>query len=61
MSLCFESSCESGWLGSWDGWWLVVGAVAEHGVDDVAAAAGQADYGSVVALALGAFAVVVGT
>ena len=38
----------------------VVGAVAEHGVEDVAAAAGQADEGGVVFLALGSFAVVVG-
>src|SRR5690349_12174245 len=34
-------------------------AGAEHGEDDVAAAAGEADEGGVVALALGAFAVVV--
>src|SRR5699024_4570051 len=40
--------------------WLVVGSVSEHGEEDVAAAAGQADEGGVVALALGAFAVVVG-
>jgi hypothetical protein len=34
--------------------------VAEHGEQDVGAAAGQADQGGVVFLALGAFAVVVG-
>jgi hypothetical protein len=34
--------------------------VFEHGVQDVAAAAGQADEGGVVLLALGPFAVVVG-
>jgi hypothetical protein len=38
----------------------VVGAVAEHRVEDVAAAAGQADERGVVLLALGSFAVVVG-
>jgi len=38
----------------------VVGAVAEHGVEDIAAAAGQADQGGVVLLALGPLAVVVG-
>src|SRR5699024_1560191 len=60
-SLCSESSRESGWLGGRGGGrWLVVGAVAEHREDDVAAAAGQADHGGVVALALGASAVVVG-
>ena len=37
---------------------LVVGAVSEHGVDDVGAAAGEADEGGVVFLALGTFAVV---
>jgi hypothetical protein len=36
----------------------VVGAAAEHGVEDVAAAAGEADQGGVVFLALGVFAVV---
>src|SRR5699024_176243 len=61
VSLCSESSRESGRLGGRGGGrWLVVGAVAEHREDDVAAAAGQADHGSIVALALGAFAVVVG-
>ena len=39
---------------------LVGLAVAEHGVEDVAAAAGEADEGGVVFLALGSFAVVVG-
>lgn len=39
---------------------LVVGAVAEHGVEDVAAAAGEADEGGVVLLASGSFPVVVG-
>jgi hypothetical protein len=39
---------------------LVGGAVAEHGVDDVGAAAGEADEGGVVAFAGGSFAVVVG-
>jgi hypothetical protein len=34
--------------------------VAEHGVDDVDAVAGEADQGGVVSFALGAFAVVVG-
>jgi hypothetical protein len=39
----------------WAGW--LVGLVgAEHGHDDVAAAAGQADQGGVVAFAFGAFA-----
>jgi hypothetical protein len=38
----------------------VVGAVAEHGVEDVAAAASQADESGVVLLALSPFAVVVG-
>src|SRR5699024_4791309 len=61
VSLCSESSREIGRLGGRGGGrWLVVGAVAEHREDDVAAAAGQADHGSIVALALGAFAVVVG-
>ncbi len=40
--------------------WLVGLAGAEHGEDDVAAAAGQADQGGVVAFAFGAFAVVEG-
>jgi hypothetical protein len=41
--------------------WSAVGlAVAEHGVDDVGAAAGQADQGGVVPLAGGSLAVVVG-
>ena len=51
------------WLSSRSGSGLgvaVVGAVAEHGVEDVAAAAGEADEGGVVFLALGSFAVVVG-
>lgn len=39
---------------------LVEGAVAEHGVEDVAASAGEGDEGLVVAFALGDFAVVVG-
>jgi hypothetical protein len=39
---------------------LVEGLVAEHGVQDVAAASGQADEGCVVFLAFGSFAVVVG-
>ena len=39
---------------------LVDGAVAEHRVEDVGAAASQADEGGVVAFACGAFAVVVG-
>ena len=38
---------------------LVGGAVAEHGVQDVDAASGQADEDGVVAIALGAFTVVV--
>lgn len=42
------------------GWGLIGGAVAEHGVQDVATAAGQADQGGVVALVLIAFALVVG-
>jgi len=37
--------------------WLVGLAGDEHGEDNVAAAAGQADEGGVVALALGALAV----
>src|SRR5690606_6098250 len=41
-------------------WWLVVGAVAEHGEQDVAAAAGEADQRRVVFLPFGAFLVVVG-
>lgn len=61
VSLCSESSCECGWLGCrGGGCWLVVGAVLEHREDDVAAAAGQEDHGGVVALALGALAIVVG-
>jgi len=49
------------WLSSrsWGGV-AVVGAVAEHGVEDVAVASGQADEGGVVFLAFSAFAVVVG-
>ena len=39
---------------------LVEGSVAEHGEEDVAAASGEGDEGLVVALAFGAFAVVVG-
>jgi len=39
---------------------LVDGPVAEHGVEDVDASAGQADQGGVVLLAGGAFAVAVG-
>ena len=39
---------------------LVGHLVAEHGEQDVDAAAGEADEGGVVAFALGAFAVVVG-
>ena len=39
--------------------WLVGRAVAQHGVQDVAAAAREADQGGVVLLALAAFAVVV--
>jgi hypothetical protein len=39
---------------------LVEGAVAEHGVEDVAAPASEGDEGLVVAFALGDFAVVVG-
>lgn len=49
MSLWILSSCCA-----------VVGLVAEHGVEDVAASAGEADEGGVVFLAFGAFAVVVG-
>ena len=53
MSLrCLSSRCGCGGL--------VEGAVAEHGVQDVAASSGEADEGGVVAFALGAFAVVVG-
>lgn len=40
---------------------LVRDLVAEHGEQDVDAAAGQADQGGVVAFALGSLAVVVGT
>lgn len=39
---------------------LVVGAVAEHGVEDVDASSGQADEGRVVLLSRGSFPVVVG-
>ena len=39
---------------------LVGLAVAEHGVDDVGAAAGEADQGGVVPLALCPFTVIVG-
>src|SRR5918998_1038109 len=46
-------------LGS-SGGCLVEGLVAEHGVEDVAAASGQADQGGVVFFAFGSFAVVVG-
>src|SRR5690625_6573708 len=61
VSLCFESSREGGLReGRGGGRGLVVGAVAKHREDDVAAAAGQADDGGVVALALCAFAIVVG-
>ena len=50
------------WFLSSGGWcsWLVVGAVAEHGVKDVDASSGEADEGGVVFLTSGAFAVVVG-
>ena len=37
------------------GFFLVEGAVFEHGVDDVAAAPGEADDGGVVFLPFGAF------
>jgi len=47
-------------FGFGDGRGLVGLAVSEHGEEDVDAAAGQADDGSVVAFAFGAFAVVVG-
>ena len=40
--------------------WLVEGAVAEHGVEDVGAASGECDECLVVAFALGDLAVVVG-
>lgn len=60
MSLCLESSRESGWFGGRGGGWLVVGAVAEHREDDVAATTGQTDHGGVVLYAFGSFAVVVG-
>ncbi len=53
MPLCPSSS------GGW-GLGLVEGAVAEHGVDEVAAASGQGDQRLVVFFALGAFAVLVG-
>jgi hypothetical protein len=39
---------------------LVEGSVAEHGVEEVGASAGEGDEGLVVAFAFGAFAVVVG-
>ena len=41
-------------------WWLVEGSGFEHGVDDVASAAGEADEGGVVAFAFDSFALVVG-
>ena len=48
-------------LSSCDGWsWLVVGPVAEHGVEDVDASSVEADEGGVVFLPSGAFPVVVG-
>ena len=53
MSIWGRSSCaEYGWL--------VVGVGAEHDVEDVAAASGEADEGGGVFLAFGSFAVVVG-
>ena len=39
---------------------LIEGAVAQHGIEDVAASSGEGDEGLVVALALGDPAVVVG-
>jgi hypothetical protein len=42
------------------GFRLIRGVGAEHGVQDVDAAAGEADQGGVVFLALGSFPVVVG-
>ncbi len=53
VSLWFSSSRDRGWG-------LVEGAVAEHGVEDVAAASGEGDEGFVVLLSLGDLAVVVG-
>ena len=49
------------WPGSgYEDWFLVEDAVFEHAVDHVASAAREADDGGVVALALFAFALVVG-
>ena len=41
-------------------WWVVEGAVSEHGVEDAESAVGESDDGLVVAFALAAFAVIVG-
>lgn len=46
------------WAGLWGG--LVAGFIAEHGEQDVAASAGQADQGGVVLFVYGFLAVVVG-
>ncbi len=48
------------WIGVVDRGRVVGAAVAEHGVDDVGAASGEADQGGVVSFAGGSFAVVVG-
>ena len=53
VSLCISSSRLRSFF-------LVEGSVFEHGVDDVAAAPGEADDGGVVFLAFGAFPLVVG-
>lgn len=53
VPLWFSSSCSG--CG-----WLVEGAVAEHGEEDVDAASGECDEGGDVVFALAAFAVVVG-
>ena len=53
MPLCVSSSPEWGFV-------FVEGAVAEHGVEHVAASACECDEGLVVALPLSDFAVVVG-
>ena len=54
VPLCCLSSHEDGF------WWVVEGAVSEHGVEDAESAVGESDDGLVVAFALAAFAVVVG-
>src|SRR5699024_6511376 len=56
-SVSSRENCRLGGRGG--GQWLVAGGAAEHREDDVGSATRQADHGSVVGVALGAFAVVV--